>query len=141
MQTLGRSAPPVAGGRELWPARRQRSTLRTYYQRKRRAFGEAYPGYYDRDLKRIFAENGGETATPAWRFLRGNRGRLVARIAQASRLRKYDIDVVLRRMTARARELNLSLRGDETEALLDLGVTITSTLCDYRAQSRTRGMP
>lgn len=141
MRTVGCTPPPVTGGPELWPARRLRSTLRTYYRRKRQAIGEAYPGYYDRDLKRIFANNSQEPAPPAWRFLRANRGRLVTQIARGSRLRKYDIDVVLRRMTARARELNLTFHGEEAEVLLDVGVTITSMLCDYRTQSRTRGMP
>lgn len=141
MTALAGAPPVVSGGRELWPARRLRSTLKTYYHRKRREFGEDYPGCYDPDLRRILADPQESDGPLAYPVLRRNRARLIAQISRGSRLRKYDIDTLLRRMTARARELRLVLRADESDTLLQVSVVITAMLCDARSRAPERILP
>ncbi len=135
MKEVGQRPPLVSGGKRLWPVNRIRSTLASYYRKKRNAFGQSYPGYYDEFLKTLFAT--GSSGEAASRWLSRHRKRIVQQLAAEARLRKYAIDVVVRRLVARARELDLCLRYDESETLLRLCIALTAMLCEERAYERS----
>lgn len=133
MQEIGLLPPLVPGGPRLWPVHRIRSTLASYYRKKRSAFGQSYPGYHDAFLLKLFAPRAEpEKREPASRWLARHRKRIVAHLASGARLRKYAIDVVVRRLISRSRELDLRVAGDETETLLRLSIALTAMLCDER---------
>lgn len=133
MKEIGLLPPLVPSGKRLWPVNRIRSTLASYYRKKRSAFGQSYPGYYDPFLLKLFLpREASEKMEPASRWLARHRKRIVARLADGARLRKYAIDVVVRRLISRSRELDLRVAGDEAETLLRLSIALTAMLCDDR---------
>ena len=136
MAEIAGKPPQFTGGGKLWPINRVRSTLRTYYRRKQRDFGDGYPGFYDPELHRLFAPAGGDPDELAWVFLRRHRKHLTNLVASWGHFRKYEVDQVLHRMYLRARELRLYRHEDETDTLNRLCVYLTALLSDHRARQR-----
>jgi len=136
MSDLAGRRPEVVTGEKLWPVSRVRSTLANYYRKKRREFGDGYPGYYDDLLKRLFSPEPGAKNQRASAFLRRRRPHLVKQISAWGHLRKYEIDNVLRRMCQRAEELDLYVQDDDHEGAMKLGICLTSMLCEQRNRRR-----
>lgn len=132
-EIAGRPAE-VTTGEKLWPVSRVRSTLRSYYKKKRIEYGDHYPGYYDPELNKVFTADPANGHMTAAAFLRRHRKYLTHQISRFGRFRKYEIDQVLRRMQQRARELNMVLKEDENACLIQLSICLTSLLADYRTR-------
>ena len=56
MRRLRGKAPLVTGVDEVDPLRRLRHTLGYHYRKRRRHYGVDYPGFYDRELRRLFSD-------------------------------------------------------------------------------------
>ena len=56
MQELAGHPPRRVSRRKLAPLPSLKKTLRQHYDRKRAHYGYEYPNFYDRDLRRLFAE-------------------------------------------------------------------------------------
>jgi hypothetical protein len=123
-QIAGR--PPLNTDHQTpWAAARMRSTLAVYYERKRRALGDDFPGYYDPALRRLFPPSSSSPAeddTSAAAFLRRNRRRIVDSVAAWTHHRKYDIDKLVRKLILRCRELGGHVQHSE----LDTAVQVTA---------------
>ena len=132
MNKIGNRPPVITGGEELWPVNRVRSTLRTYYRKKQRDFGDGYPGYYDPALEKLFTREATEEKNKAWTFLRENQRNLTNQIAYWGRFKKYEVDRVLGSMYLRAKELRLYLPDGEHEALNRICICLTALLSDNR---------
>jgi len=132
MAEIAGKRAPVRSRMKVDPLRTQRSTLKSHYRRKQRKYGDASPDFYDRDLKRLFPpiENG-DPSEAAARFLRRYQRRIREVIARWTGAHAYTIDLVLREMTERVRDLKLRhQRGDE-ETLDDLQVLVTVQTMKY----------
>jgi len=139
MKGIGSRAPIVATGPKLWPVERLRSTLQSYYRKKQRDLGDDYPGFYDEELGRIFALGAPSPgALKASAFLRKHRRFLTNQIAQTARLKKYEVDSVIRRMYQRTRKLDLYLRDDEQKSLAHLSISLTAHLYEQRQIQRSQ---
>lgn len=128
MASLADKTPEVTKGLRLWDAAKTRSTLDYYYRNKRRVFGEGYLGFYDPLLLKLFTAQPGPSPVRADRFMSANRRVLVNAIAQWSRLPKYSVQELLRRLNQRAREMKLYLPGDPGDTLFSLGISLTAQL-------------
>ncbi len=134
MAEIADRAPTVRGGPRYWSASRTRSTLETYYRRKQKEFGEGYKGFYDPILLKLFSrEPASKNSVRAHRFLSSYRKELVTTISRWSRIPKYSVHELIKRLSSRARDLNLYLREDETTALFSVGVCINSLLLVERS--------
>jgi hypothetical protein len=136
MQEIKDKPPLVPTGPKLWPVSKVRSTLDSYYKRKRKEFAQTYPAFYDPILAELFtsqAEDGRETAA---RFLSRYRKTLTNTVAKWALERKYAVDQVVRRLMKRSRELSLYLSSDEEETLFKLGVCITSLVLEARERKK-----
>ncbi len=103
-----------------------RIQLRNYYARKKKAFAESYPDFYDSDLKQIFTVEPQERSdVKAHRYLKTNRRALLNAVAEWTREKKYTIHELLQKLIARSAELNLYTRKDSfnTETALTAYVT------------------
>ena len=119
-----RDARPLARTRERMDSLPTlRFTLREYYRRKKRLYGEADHSVYDRDLRRLFAEDGSRTAAST--FLRGRRRELRERVVRWTGQYAFVVDEVLLGMIARARELRLRLDRAEREVVQDAAIVLT----------------
>ena len=134
MHQIGEQSPKISGGRKLWPVSRVRSTLARYYKNKRAAFGEDFPGYYDPFLNQLFANGTHDEQESACTWLRRNRRSIINQIASNARLRKYQVDVVLKKLIHRSGELELNLKDSEESTLLRLSIALTAMLCEDRVR-------
>jgi hypothetical protein len=139
MREIAERPPLVKGGPRYYAANRARATLDTYFKTKRRAFGGGYLGFYDPILLKLFAAGDGRPAAlRADRFLAAHRKALVNCIAHWSRIPKYSVDQLIRRLSQRAREMGLSLHGEAEPTLVSVGVCINSLLLVERYNYESR---
>jgi len=139
MRELRGKPPRVVEATELNPLRRLRRTLRYHYRVKRRHYGVDHPGFYDRDLRRLFSDApefaGNVTAA---RFIARIRKPLRRLVARWTGIYQYTIDRVLEEMIARCRELDLRLTMPEERTRHELTVLLTVQTMNYLHSGRHR---
>lgn len=102
-----------------------RTTLRAYYAEKRERYGTDSPDFYDRDLRKLFVPRADAPKAPrAHRFLSRARPEIRRQVARWTGEYQYTIDQVLEEMIERARELDLALASEESQALMDATVLV-----------------
>jgi Putative zinc-binding metallo-peptidase len=126
MHSLRDQTPRVQNPEEVDPLRKLRKTLRQHYRNKRRHYGVDHPGFYDRDLRRIFSD-APECAsnTTAAQFISRIRRPVRRVVASWTGIYQYTIDQVLEDMIARCRELKLRLAVPEDQARQEFTVLLT----------------
>ena len=106
---------PVRSRRQVEPLRELNLTLDEHYRKKRENYAVNWIGYYDRDLRRIFAIERRATRKPsAAAFLRSCRREVCRTVAEAAGVPPYTVDCLLQNMIERCRAL--SLRTHESPA-------------------------
>jgi hypothetical protein len=125
-------APPVRSRQRVEPVGSLRSTLQNHYRRKQRKYGNGSADFYDRDLKRLFPEvESGAPSEAASRVLRRHQRRVREVIARWTGAHAYTIDLVLREMIERTRDLKLRHSGPDEETLDNLQVLVTVQAMKY----------
>jgi len=106
--------------------------LSTYFKRKRKAFEEDYPDFYDQDLKTLFTSEPGERSQlKAHRFLKKSETRILNAVSYWTSEKKYTISQLLKKLTERCRALNLSVREDIQDLDLQIASFITALISNY----------
>jgi hypothetical protein len=125
--------PLVTRGETPWSATRMRSTLAAYYERKRRALGDDFHGFYDPGLQRLFSERAaGQSPVKAARFLRQRRRQIVNSSCMWTGERKFDIDKLVRRLAVRCEAMGLFTRKSETDAIFEVSAFVTAVAARIR---------
>ena len=132
----------VRSRRKVSPLREIRKTLGEHYREKRGRYGLDYPNFYDRDLRKLFAEptavsQNGKRSTAA-AFLRRMRPELRRVVSHWTGEYRYTIDQVLGEMIDRCHELNLQLDKPEPQARRDALVMLTMQTMNYLHGGRHR---
>ncbi|MGQ0614215.1 MAG: putative zinc-binding metallopeptidase [Planctomycetaceae bacterium] len=123
-------APPLVRSRthvEALPG--MRTTLRAHYQAKRRTYGLDIGGVSDRDLRRLFDEEGGREAAAA--FLKRHAKELREQVARWTGQHVYTIEQLLEEMTRSCARLRLRRAGGERHARLGAAVLLTARVMAY----------
>lgn len=132
MVEIAGTRPVVRSRRVVEPLHKLGITLKEFYEQKRAVYGEAYPDFYDRDLRRLFSDApehaGGE---PAAKFLRRIRAELRRLVARWTGERQYTIDQVLREMIARCEELRLRVDRPPDQAKLEAIILLSVQTMNY----------
>jgi len=130
--------PVVSKGRKVWDASRSRRTLAKHYAAKRKLYAEDFPDFYDEDLRRIFGKQdvGNETAAAVLRRLRQP---LLTAIVHWTNQRKYTVDMLIRRLIARCRELNLRAPQDREQLTLELASYLAAMVTNHLHTGRFKG--
>ncbi len=103
--------------RKVEPLSSFKLTLRQHYEHKREQYSVEWPDVYDKDLRRIFSDDGLFKKRPtAASFLRDFRPELRELVAEGTGVHQYTINHVLQHMIERCKELRLRLTLPETEA-------------------------
>lgn len=124
--------PPLVNSRALVePLGRLRQTLRQHYRQKQEHYGEDYPDFYDRDLRRLFPPADHDGYPPASTFLRRMGPELRRRVASWTGEYAYTINLVLKDMIQRARDLNLRVTRPESEIKLEAAILLTMQTMNY----------
>ncbi|MBD3392264.1 MAG: hypothetical protein GF418_09370 [Chitinivibrionales bacterium] len=133
---IGPQPPLVTAHQTPWSAARMRSTLATYYDRKRQYLGDDFPGFYDPALQRLFSTRPQPGAQKASRFLRGTRRRIVDSVALWTGQRKFDIDKLIRKLALRCDALGLYLKQSESDTVFDVTSFVTAAMARIRLFDR-----
>ena len=132
MRGLRGRPPRVTSVRLMGEASTLRSTLRTYYRKKRAESAQDYPDFYDADLRRLFTDDpaaaGNETAS---RFLRRESRAILDTLTRWTGERKYTIRDLLRDLTARSAELGLRLRGEDSRTGVEVAAYLATLVTNY----------
>lgn len=140
MQSIADKPPiTVFKGRPPYSANRMTSTLAAHYERKRRALGSEFQGYYDDSLKDLFATTRtGHTSIKASRLLRARRTQLVNNVTRWTGHRKFDIHQLLNRLATRCEALALYAMPSDEENLMSLTSMLTAIASNTLTVSRKR---
>ena len=102
--------------------------LKTYYARKRKAFEETYPGFYDVDLRQLFSA---PTGIKASSYLRQRRRRIMNSVAQFTNEKKFRVNKLLTRLIDRSDELGLRVANDDPQQDFRVASYITTLVMNY----------
>ena len=135
-----RGTPPVVRTRSrLEPITSLRKTLREHYRAKRDYYGVDYPSFYDRDLRRLFAEAESQPeGMPAARFISSIRREVRHQVRRWTGVYQYTVDQVIGDMTKRCRELDLHLFMSEEQTKMEFSVLLTVQTMNYLHSGRQR---
>lgn len=106
--------------------------LKTYYAKKRKLFEDAYPDFYDKDLKQLFAA-GPEVAdrVKASTWLKQQRKSLMESICQWTNENRYAVSKLLSRLIERCDKLDLHLRPTDPQQSLQVSAYITTLVMNH----------
>ncbi|MBN2133400.1 MAG: putative zinc-binding metallopeptidase [Sedimentisphaerales bacterium] len=133
--------PPLvtSKGQPPYAAARMTSTLAAHYERKRRALGTEFQGFYDDSLRSLFAARQEDDAgSKASRVLRSRRALLVRNVTRWTGHRKYDIHQLVNRLATRCDALGLCAKGADEENLIGLTALLTTIASTTLTISRKR---
>ena len=141
MRGIAGTPPLKASGRQYWKASGLRSTLRRFYERRRRAEAESQPHFHDDNLKRMFVEGAarGEHRRSVARLLQQHRQALLITVSGWTGEKRYMVNGVLKTILQRAGALRLVTEDSEPEAVLQLATYVTTLMMNYRYTNRLRG--
>lgn len=130
MKTIAGKQPLVLSEETPWAANRMRSTLKAYYERKRKSLGTDFPGFYDPGLLRIFSGKHAEKMQHASRFIHKRRKMIIKSVAMWTDQRKIDIDKFIRKLIFRSESLDLYVHKSEMETSSEIISFITAVMCN-----------
>ena len=132
MAELAGRAPLVRSRAKEWPLSRIKTTLRAYYEKKQERHGSQYPDFYDRDLKRLFPLPGNPGDAPAAAaYLRRLEPELRQLVARWTGEYNYTVDLVLKDMIKRCRELDLRVARTEADLKAEAAVMLTMQTMNF----------
>jgi hypothetical protein len=103
-------------------------TLKTYYTRKRKLYEDAYPDFYDADLRRLFAAPSGLKASS---YLRRRRRRLLDAVCKWTNEKKFRVNKLLTRLIERCDQLGLHVPNDDPQQDFRITAFITTLVMNY----------
>jgi len=132
MEEIEDSPAPVRCREHVDPLKNLRKTLREHYEEKCERYEVSHPTVYDRQLQRLFSENGEDAhGQPASAFLRRVRPELRRVVSQWTGEYQYTVDQALNEMIGRCKELRLHVDRPEPEVKRDMLVLLTVQTMNY----------
>lgn len=139
MHEIAGKKPLVHNTRTIDPTGRLRTTLREHYRVKRMRYGEEWPDFYDRDLRKLFSDDPRyRKSITAARFLGHARPELRRMVARWTGAYQYTIDQVLIDMIDRCRELQLRLAVSPEQARMDAALLVAVQTMNYLHEGHHR---
>lgn len=139
MADLAGRRPPVRTARKVEPLSSITATLREHYHAKRMHYGQDWPDFYDRDLRRLFSADrrfaDNPTAASVLRELRPRIRRLVSKWTGAY---EYTIDQVILDMIDRCREMRLRLAIPRRQAGIETLMLVAVQTMNYLYEGHHR---
>jgi hypothetical protein len=134
---IGPSQPAVKTRRRAHTLPTLRRTLREHYAAKRKYYCRDSPGFYDRDLRRIFSgpPGRGPGAAAFLASIRDEARMMISRWTGASQL---TIDRTLNDMTARLRALKLRLGKSAAQTRVDVMMMLAVQTMNYLNDGKHR---
>jgi hypothetical protein len=134
MKEIGQRKPLVANRRRVEPLRKNRSTLREHYAKKRAYYDRDLDisTTYDHELRRLFTDAAESRDRPSAAALLGRiRPRVRQAVSRWTGLYQYTIDQVLSAIIDRCRELKLRVERPEDEVERGMTIVLTMHVMNY----------
>lgn len=128
MKRISTMAPTkTVQGQPPWSASRMTSTLAAHYERKRKALGSEFHGFYDDSLISMFSSKQSAPASPkaSW-ILRHHRRIFVDSVARWTGHRKHDIHQLVNTLILRCDALNLYAKPSQTDDIIGITAFLTA---------------
>lgn len=110
-----------------WSASRMTSTLIAHYERKRKALGSEFQGFYDDSLITMFVSKQSSSSNPkASKVLRHHRRALVDSVSRWTGHRKHDIYQLVNTLTLRCDALNLYAKPSQMDDMIGITAFLTA---------------
>lgn len=118
-------APAVRSRRHVEPFRKERRTLAEYYDERQSRYGSAGTLIFDKELRTLFSDDPRHrNRESAALFLRRMRPRIRETVARWTGESAYTVDLVVREMIERCKELKLRRVSTELRAREDVSVLV-----------------
>lgn len=131
MTELSGQTPKVRNRSKVDPVSQMRKTLREYYEEKLDLYSGMTNSDYDSDLIRLFRGTKSRNKEKASAFLRRNRVTIRRMVTQNTSEHPLAVDMVLREMISRCRELKLRIAGSERRLIVDLAIVLAARSAEY----------
>jgi len=131
MRDIGPMPPKKAAAQKHWDVSRMRTTLKTYYDRKRKSYAEYYPDFHDSQLRGMFGEQDPASGMPAHVMIKQYHRMILNHVSASTGEKKYIINSLLKDLAARCRQLGLRTHGDPAETVMRVAVYVTSLTMNY----------
>ena len=137
MEQLAGARPPVRSRERVAPVSRLGSTLREYYEEKRRFYAVDVPSTFDRELGRVFSAAPKHAKRElASRFITRHAGEIRALVSRWTGESEFTIDQLLAEMIGRSRTLKLRVPGTDKQVLLDFAGVLAVRSVHYLYRRR-----
>ena len=126
--------PKGEGGYLPSNANKLQTTLKRYYQKRRREQADAYPDFYDEDLRHIFnAEKvGPRRDTSAAGFLQKNRRAILNGVAHWTGERKFTVESLMKKFIDRCQKLDLRVSKNSEVTHFEVASYLASLVMHYQ---------
>lgn len=131
MAELSGQTPKVRNRSKVDPISGMRKTLREYYEEKLELYSGMTTSDYDADLARLFRGTKSRNGEKASAFLRRNRVTIRRMVTENTSEHPLAVDMVLREMVSRCRELKLRVVGSERRLIVDLAIVLAARSAEY----------
>jgi len=132
MKEIADKVPKVAKGEKFWEASKMRTTLKTYYKRKKTLYAENYPDFHDLYLNEIFSKGQeGKKEEKAFKLIKHHRKEILGQVALWTGEKKFIINRLLKDIIDRSRELELRTGPDKTSTILKTTAYVTAQIMNY----------
>lgn len=120
----------VTNAKRVWDASRLRRTLEKYYAAKRKLYAEDFPDVYDGELRAIF-QTGDPSPESAAQVMRRFQHSLSDAVVRWTGQHKYVVDMLIKRLMIRARELKLPAPLDHTKLMIELASYLAALVTNH----------
>ncbi|MFC1497964.1 putative zinc-binding metallopeptidase, partial [Verrucomicrobiota bacterium] len=131
MQEIGTKPPKKTVGQKHWDISKMKTTLNTYYKRKRESSAEYYPDFHDFHLNIIFQKEEPDSGTKAHQIIKRYRKTILDYVSFWTGEKKYVINGILKGLADRCRELGLYANTNENDTLMKITTYVTSLTMNY----------
>lgn len=106
--------------------------LKTYYARKRKAYEDSFPDFYDNDLRQLFdAAADAPSRVKASEYLQRHQQHLMNAVCQWTKENRYRVNQLLTRLTARCDQLGLCIKAYDPKQNLQVAAYITTLVMNH----------
>jgi hypothetical protein len=125
MEEIAGRAPAVRSRKHVEPLRNEKRTLAEYYDERQSRYGSAGTLIFDKELRALFSDDPRHhNRESAALFLRRMRPRIRETVARWTGESAYTVDLVVREMIERCKELKLRRVSTELRAREDVSVLV-----------------
>ena len=132
MREVATKRPRVTSRARVEPLVKIKKTLGEYYAEKQKRYGSEYPDFFDSDLRKLFSDAPEAAANEtAASFLRGIRPEIRRTVSRWTGHNQYNLDLLLKDVMGRCRELKLRLAGPPEQTKIDLVIMLTVNSMEF----------